>query len=138
MSCLHCNSDNEAHDHLFFQCSYASKLWRDVLSLNGVSHQSMDMHQLISWAVQNRKGHTFQQKLFKLSFRTVVYFIWQERNLRLFQTKAKPVVELLRNLVEDIRWRVVSWPNIENTQTSRTPICAWGISPRILSGSISS
>ncbi|KAI8026224.1 hypothetical protein LOK49_LG02G00841 [Camellia lanceoleosa] len=54
---------------------YASSLWRDVLSLNRVSIQNMDMHQLASWVVQNRNGTNFQHKLFKLSLGTIVYYI---------------------------------------------------------------
>lgn len=128
MTCSLRNFANENHEHLFFQCSYASSLWRSVLSLNGVPNLSMDMYQIISWAVQNRKGKSFKHKLLKLSLCAAVYHIWQERNFRLFQTKPKPVVDLLSNLIEDIRWRVASWNNIENNQTSRTIICAWGFS----------
>lgn len=134
MTSLLCDSDNENHEHLFFQCRYASSLWRDVLSFNRVSIQNMDMHQLVSWVVQNRKGKNFQHKLFKLSLCTVVYYILQERNSGLFQTKAKRVIDLLRNLVEDTRWRVASWNKIENNRNSQTIICAWDFSPRILHG----
>ncbi|XP_071734039.1 uncharacterized protein [Rutidosis leptorrhynchoides] len=89
-----CRSQMDNHDHLFFECSYSADLCAKVGQVvhipNWNSSWKNIRDELIP--VANRKVAWFI--VAKLAFAASTYFIWQERNNRLFSNKSHTVEQL--------------------------------------------
>ncbi|GJS52904.1 RNA-directed DNA polymerase, eukaryota, reverse transcriptase zinc-binding domain protein [Tanacetum coccineum] len=94
--CLCCE---DSHENLFFQCSYSSKIW-DKLQVKGMLKGSSNSLQMV---VHNIAAKPFKNSikgvLQRLMVSAVVYHVWKERNLRIFQNEVK-TVEVLSTCIE--------------------------------------
>ncbi|XP_071695192.1 uncharacterized protein [Rutidosis leptorrhynchoides] len=83
--CPLCNLVPDTHDHLFFSCPFASQVWTLVLQHIDFpisSHAWKDFALLLS---PFAKRNIARFVIIKLLFAASVYFIWQERNRRIFK-----------------------------------------------------
>ncbi|KAH7843862.1 hypothetical protein Vadar_021521 [Vaccinium darrowii] len=83
--CTLCGADHESHDHLFFGCQYASRIWSHFFHLNGVNRHGLKLRDEEAWIVQHSGGSSMKNTIYKLSLAAVVYNIWRERNGRIFK-----------------------------------------------------
>ncbi|KAJ9536707.1 hypothetical protein OSB04_un000092 [Centaurea solstitialis] len=100
--CSLCNQQMDSRDHLFFQCNYSNMVWNAVRSWIGsvqIGSWSLILHEL-----SNRQWHPGDMKK-KLFFVAAVYYIWQERNHRLFRGKKRDEEHLIRDLKTYIQTR---------------------------------
>ncbi|XP_071728664.1 uncharacterized protein [Rutidosis leptorrhynchoides] len=84
LKCFFCNDSVVSHEHLFFKCAFSSKVWRSVLAFIHVNTESDD------WKVCRDVlipivGRNSSRVVAKLCFAATVYYIWHERNIRLFR-----------------------------------------------------
>lgn len=63
--CPLCGVATETNDHLLFTCSFARQVWEKVLHWIGISTRFLSLN--------------------AASFAATIYFIWQARNLRIFE-----------------------------------------------------
>eukprot|EP00268_Persea_americana_P041537 TRINITY_DN4143_c1_g1_i4.p1 TRINITY_DN4143_c1_g1~~TRINITY_DN4143_c1_g1_i4.p1 ORF type:complete len:133 (-),score=13.21 TRINITY_DN4143_c1_g1_i4:185-583(-) len=80
-----CLEDEESVDNLLLTCRCAGKIWNSVISWFGCTWVMLEcLHQLFeAWrsCIGNPKG----KELWKLSFLSVIWHIWKERNARCFE-----------------------------------------------------
>ncbi|CAG7912218.1 unnamed protein product [Brassica rapa] len=109
--CVLCSTGLESHDHLFFQCTYASSVWSRFcvgryLSAPPVSTlacaNAMRCHQFTS------TPRTIP--VLKLILQVVIYCLWRERNARIFTTTSIPATVLASRVDRMIRDRLLSIP----------------------------
>lgn len=84
ISCCSLYPDNESHDHLFFNCSYSTRVWNAIINkLN----ETWSPRTWANWIdlLSAVKGKSLRSTTIKLAFTVTVYYIWMERNLRKFQ-----------------------------------------------------
>ncbi|GJZ36395.1 uncharacterized WD repeat-containing protein-like protein isoform X1, partial [Tanacetum coccineum] len=79
--CSLCNKEPDSHEHLFFKCKYAQYIWKKICDM---------------------------AKLRKLCLAVSVYFIWQERNKRLFNSCRRDEEDLFKTICEELRAKMVS------------------------------
>ncbi|XP_071715263.1 uncharacterized protein [Rutidosis leptorrhynchoides] len=87
-------------DHLFFQCGYALNVWRKMklmLLYRGLPNK---FHEVVSCLMIFSSSKQIWNVVNRLMMAATVYFVWQERNWRLFKNK-KINEEDLCNLVMD-------------------------------------
>ncbi|KAJ9536436.1 hypothetical protein OSB04_un000394 [Centaurea solstitialis] len=101
MRCPLCNSCPDSHDHLFFNCVYSREVWRKVK--NEVDFWGFpDTWNVIMELLQDSRGPS--TTIHRLALSASVYFLWRERNRRIFQNANQPVVQtfkLIRNSIMD-------------------------------------
>lgn len=100
--CPLCKLQNDSHDHLFFECPFSKKVWDeckglarlvdapDILSSVVVFFQSLPSSKSVWYIIK------------KLMIGAVVYYIWQERNMRIFTKTSRSidnVVELIKTTI---------------------------------------
>ncbi|KAJ6874348.1 hypothetical protein NC651_032986 [Populus alba x Populus x berolinensis] len=73
------------HDHLFFKCAYSVVVWGDILTKALTPWPITPLQSLLQWATTNLRKKDFTHFLSRLVFLTIVYFIWYERNNRIFK-----------------------------------------------------
>ncbi|XP_071714240.1 uncharacterized protein [Rutidosis leptorrhynchoides] len=105
--CPLCKFCSDTHDHLFFECMYSSQVWRKITALTWLP-------QLSNWrAVCNclstaASRNTSTSVVAKLVFGAAVYFIWQERNNRLFKNSHRSEVKLFDDIYNTVRLKLMS------------------------------
>ncbi|XP_074300959.1 uncharacterized protein LOC141632299 [Silene latifolia] len=114
--CVLCLQDAETCAHLFFGCPYSKNLMQQVLIWQGTTRQVLSLkHELYKLALS--RNRSWRSKLARCSFSAVIYFLWQERNLRVFDGVRRDVSVLLKQIKYVVCVRMYAWSNgIYNSQ----------------------
>lgn len=87
LKCALCNDVQENHNHLFFGCDFSSKVWCHFKDLVRLDCASNDLYQVIDYVIARPVNKSIWCIIQRLVIGAIVYFLWQERNLRFFQGK---------------------------------------------------
>ena len=102
--CPLCDEEVESHDHLFFSCNYSSTVWQSVKQQAQIHWPSIRWNALLQWASnQFRSKKNVINLLSRHMLSSTVYFIWTERNNRIFQRHYKPPAMLSREVLSQVR-----------------------------------
>ncbi|KAE8687059.1 putative serine/threonine-protein kinase [Hibiscus syriacus] len=82
--CINCSTHQETRDHIFSNCSLAIGIWKSILNMNGMNFYAL-WDEMIARACSSWKGKSLLIVILKISWNAFIYFLWQERNQRLFQ-----------------------------------------------------
>jgi reverse transcriptase-like protein len=100
--CSLCGLQPDSHDHIFFECQFAWEVWKGICTSVGLDFFSAHWNVIlanISLIATSKKAECI---IAKLVLAATTYFVWQERNNRLFQqTKRSPqqLIEVIRSTV---------------------------------------
>ncbi|KAG5581783.1 hypothetical protein H5410_052410 [Solanum commersonii] len=106
---LECNNfdDEESTEHLFFQCTYLANLWRRLKT-------TMEPDSKITYRLLTRGRVGYKKcirkrlcmaQVYKLVLSCSTYYVWQERNYRVFQNKQRGINELCKTIVRETHCR---------------------------------
>ncbi|XP_019260266.1 PREDICTED: uncharacterized protein LOC109238290 [Nicotiana attenuata] len=104
VTCCLCNSEEQTIDHLFFKCTYSSRVWTAMLQWQGIQRQPMMWANELEWAGKYYRGRSTIAELYKLVLAGTLYYIWQERNCRIFKGVQRPEVILSRANYAGCAW----------------------------------
>ncbi|KAJ6397273.1 hypothetical protein OIU84_020275 [Salix udensis] len=85
-------------------CSYSHRLWTSISSKAGIDSPNLSWDLFLQWA--SDKFHhkaSFHHLLARHAITSATYFIWQERNSRVFKQQRKPVELLINEALMQIR-----------------------------------
>ncbi|GKB80438.1 retrovirus-related pol polyprotein from transposon TNT 1-94 [Tanacetum coccineum] len=108
LKCSLCKQCADSHDHLFFKCSYTMKVWTEVRER---THQLGKLNHLndIVAAIANGKGaNNITNVINKLLLVATIYFLWQERNKRIFKDECRNEEELCKIIKGAIKSKLMS------------------------------
>ena len=106
--CVLCGSAAETHDHLFFDCSFSSTVWRDITAKTLMTWPPFSWGSLIQWAsLHLRCRRDFRQVLARLVLSATVYFLWYERNNRVFHQRRRFRWEIIAEIYDYVRSRLL-------------------------------
>ncbi|GKD45989.1 homeodomain-like protein, partial [Tanacetum coccineum] len=80
-----CGSQQDSHEHLFFECSFSSKVWKYVRNLAGMEIVPLVLDDIVQWFQPMANKRSFKNVVGKMIFAAASYFIWIERNNWLFK-----------------------------------------------------
>jgi len=125
-TCILCAAHEESHNHLFFDCHYSNSVWRTICSKGNVQWPSLPWNQLLIWAANTyRKGKDIMHTIPRLMLSTTVYFLWHERNRRIFSQQFQSHHSTSRDILELIRTHII---NMEHKRPIPDSVChTWGI-----------
>ncbi|GJY42939.1 homeodomain-like protein [Tanacetum coccineum] len=109
LRCSLCGLLTDTHEHLFFECSYSSKVWCLVHRLAGMDHIQPVLEDVVNWFQPMAAKRTVINVVGKLLFAASVYFIWIERNQRLFKNIRRIPEELRDAIVITVRLKLVTF-----------------------------
>ncbi|GKE66794.1 RNA-directed DNA polymerase, eukaryota, reverse transcriptase zinc-binding domain protein [Tanacetum coccineum] len=107
MSCLFCKQCKDSHSHLFFSCNFSRRLWERLESMAKFENMSNSWAQVISSIVSMPAKNTIWNVIQRLAFGASVYFIWQERNFRLFSGQSRTEDAMFKIIVDSVRYRII-------------------------------
>ncbi|GJR21950.1 reverse transcriptase domain, reverse transcriptase zinc-binding domain protein [Tanacetum coccineum] len=108
LNCSLCDSQPDSHDHLFFECSFSKQVWKHMMDLAGVSPVIYNIYAAISSILPIAKRRTWDSVIIKLVIASTAYFLWQERNLRLFKNNKRSVAQVIECITSSIRLKLLS------------------------------
>ncbi|XP_071687058.1 uncharacterized protein [Rutidosis leptorrhynchoides] len=111
--CSSCDQVPDSHDHLFFTCSFSRHVWHQVnkhMEFPIFSDSWKDFSLIVSPFAKRNIGRII---VIKLLFVASVYFLWQERNNRIFKKKTRSIDQVYKAIYSKvwlklmtIKWRL--------------------------------
>ncbi|GAV88656.1 zf-RVT domain-containing protein [Cephalotus follicularis] len=123
---FHCG-ETETLEHLFFQCPYSPKVWRDVLSLCNVFRPILSWTYEVLWMSTHAKGKEFHHTIRKLAFAATIYHLWIERNRRCFRNHFLPYQEIVQLVRQDVCGKLFNGNNSKRCEQHHSLCVNWGI-----------
>ena len=115
-----CKNENESMDHLFLLCPLAQRLWAFVLQKFKISWViPQDVNQLIESDFMMHREKRIKL-LWLLVIHAVLWSLWKERNLRIFEDKEGT----LANIIESVFYWVALWASLHK-DLNQIPFKDW-------------
>lgn len=125
LKCAFCHDQVDSHEHLFFQCEYPLSVWNELKQMTRLDHAPNCLQDLIGYFQRIPINKSIWSVLQRLVLGAVVYYVWQERNLRIFQSKSRPKDDLCKLIKEVVRLRCLSL-KIKSSKQSLEAADIWG------------
>ncbi|KAL4351878.1 hypothetical protein GQ457_06G007120 [Hibiscus cannabinus] len=95
--CMLCEDIEESHIHLFSECCFVARLWKEVLWLNGLVRDVTvsDPQAEVGYMFTSIKGKTLRSFVLCVSWNAIVYQIWEDRNRRQLRGEIRTLETLL-------------------------------------------
>ncbi|XP_020880631.1 uncharacterized protein LOC110228240 [Arabidopsis lyrata subsp. lyrata] len=111
-ACVLCSNGLETHNHLFFECPYLATVWHAFASRILINPPST-IASISSWILQAQApAQSHAIITIKLLLQSACYFIWRERNARIFTSIISPSSTVQASLDRSIRDRFLSFPGV--------------------------
>lgn len=106
-SCAFCGSQWDSLNHLFFECLFCQEI-RDYFLQMGVEiDKNIAWADLVDVISHKWRGKSLVIIINKIVLSSLVYYIWQERNLRLFQNQHRSSRQVISSIVETVRFKIM-------------------------------
>ncbi|GJR78441.1 putative RNA-directed DNA polymerase, eukaryota, reverse transcriptase zinc-binding domain protein [Tanacetum coccineum] len=87
--CPLCDGQPDSHEHLFFECTFAMQVWDSMKVMAGLSNVMGSITVIVDTLIPMSKHRSARSVIAKLVVAACCYYIWQERNFRLFKNKKR-------------------------------------------------
>ncbi|OIT00034.1 hypothetical protein A4A49_59923, partial [Nicotiana attenuata] len=104
-TCPLCNTEAETLNHLFFVCPFSKRIWAAMLGWMQIDRAVMEWDHELQWAEQHCRGRSAAAEIYRMVLVGSIYYIWQERNARVFQETSRTAEMITRSLTQDIHCR---------------------------------
>nr|GEZ63726.1 hypothetical protein [Tanacetum cinerariifolium] len=108
MVCSFCESVPDSHDHLFFECPLAKWIWDRVKVCAGLAHYTPNVYDIIQSLMPIMKRRTTNSVVAKLVVAAATYYVWQERNWRLFKKGKRSPDQIVECIKSFVRLKILS------------------------------
>ncbi|XP_058216931.1 uncharacterized protein LOC131327817 [Rhododendron vialii] len=130
--CVLCSQRDETLQHLFFACSFSRNIWMVIPHRFLVQRDPNEWDSELMWAIDHCRGESLKVFLLKLVLAAGVYYIWLERNSRVFGGIHRGAAQVLASIEDNVRLRVCTWEHFPNSIENQRLCCSWNISRGIL------
>ncbi|GJY71854.1 hypothetical protein Tco_0475557 [Tanacetum coccineum] len=108
MICPLCEGQPDSHAHVFFECLYSMQVWDNLKGLAGLSHVAGRYMDIVEYLIPFAKRHSCKSVIAKLVLSASAYYLWQERNARLFSNQKRAVAEIMDVIKTSVRLKLLS------------------------------
>lgn len=98
--CLFCNHPFENASHVFFKCSFTAAIWTNLLLKVGIRRTPQHWRTEFNWFKKKVAGRIQKARLLRGLLSSCVYYIWTERNEKLFNHRALSKEELCNKIFD--------------------------------------
>ncbi|GJX08995.1 reverse transcriptase zinc-binding domain-containing protein [Tanacetum coccineum] len=124
LRCLLCGSHQDTHEHLFFECTFSSQVWNSIRNLAGMEHVPPILEDIVMWFNPMANNRSFKNVVGKLLFAASSYYIWIERNNRLFKNSRRSPEEIRDLIMTTVRLKLVTF-RFKNTSRVQSLLSLW-------------
>ncbi|GJV68385.1 sodium/hydrogen exchanger 6 [Tanacetum coccineum] len=127
LRCPLCDLVPDSHDHLFFECAFSSQVWSKVRVLCGIDSippRLIDVSTFINPISKFKKAVNI---LSRLVLAATSYYIWLERNGRLFKKKTSSPDQIIDVIISMVQLKLVTFKFKKMSTRSRLLLDQWKI-----------
>nr|GEX61756.1 hypothetical protein [Tanacetum cinerariifolium] len=106
--CTLCETQLDSHEHLFFDCSFSKQVWCHMRDLAGLSHVPPSLELILDIINPMARRKMSSSIISKLVLAASAYFIWQDRNDRLFKNNKKSAAQIIECITSAIHLKFMS------------------------------
>lgn len=103
-TCVLCSGHNESRQHLFFDCSFSTRVWTFFTSQLHLS-PPQGFENVLRWLLNPSRDKNVTL-IARLVFQAVVYLVWKERNSRIHSSVEKPAGTVIAEIQQLIKLRL--------------------------------
>ncbi|GJU09830.1 homeodomain-like protein [Tanacetum coccineum] len=132
LRCSLCDLQADSREHLFFECSYSTQVWATVRRLASMDNVPPVLQNIVLYLQPMAHKRTAKSIIGKILLAAAIYFIWIERNNRLFKDIKKNPEELcdMIMITELILLMVsLSCSDLDRLEGSGVASCSYGAPP---------
>ncbi|GJY29993.1 putative RNA-directed DNA polymerase, eukaryota, reverse transcriptase zinc-binding domain protein [Tanacetum coccineum] len=107
-TCSLCEASPDSHERLFFMCPFSNDVWDHMKKLAGLDRVVHDVYAIIHHIGPKAKCRSSHIVIAKLVVAASAYFIWQERNWRLFKKTKRTVNQVIECIKSAVRLKLLS------------------------------
>nr|XP_043629998.1 uncharacterized protein LOC122601297 [Erigeron canadensis] len=103
-----CKTGRDSHDHLFFECAFATQVWnlvRDMANMHDIPAKLKDISDHLIPLARSKSANSI---IGKLIFAATTYFVWQERNNQMFINDTRSPAQLKNTILDTVRYKIVT------------------------------
>ncbi|GJS23740.1 uncharacterized protein Tco_0452372 [Tanacetum coccineum] len=127
LRCPLCNLVQDSHDHIFFECSYSLQVWLKIRILCGMDSIDARMDDILAFLIPISKGRSVVSIIARVVVAATTYFLWKERNSRLFSKKILSIDNLVESICSTVRLKLVTFKFKKISSTSRLLLDLWKV-----------
>ncbi|XP_022031768.1 uncharacterized protein LOC110932821 [Helianthus annuus] len=106
MCCSLCTTGLDSHEHLFFECPYATQVWNGIKDKADIGAIPNIWERIYDHLLQFAKFGRAKHIIGKILVGAAAYFVWEERNQRLFSTKKRSADQLVEVILTTVRMKL--------------------------------
>ncbi|XP_074283565.1 uncharacterized protein LOC141608112 [Silene latifolia] len=106
--CVLCQAAAESHDHLFFSCTFSQEVWNALLQWMHLCSRSDNLWTELHWMAQTKGQRHWKNMWRKTCLAVAVYYLWQERNQRIFTGHQHSTAFLLSQIQFTVKHRLLA------------------------------
>ncbi|GKE66405.1 hypothetical protein Tco_1520566 [Tanacetum coccineum] len=107
-SCSLCEVQPNSPSHLFFNCSFSTQVLNQMKGLANLSSMTGGYKEVVDYLIPHAKSRSCKSVVAKLVLSASVYYIWQERNNRLFSNQKRTIEQLYEVIKSAVRLKLLS------------------------------
>ncbi|PWA39286.1 reverse transcriptase domain, Reverse transcriptase zinc-binding domain protein [Artemisia annua] len=108
VQCPLCEECPDSHEHLFFECPYSTLIWQDMKKRIKKDEWSDKWKEILFDISEMPCNNNIMSIMRRLVLAACVYYIWTERNKRIFSNEKKDYKEVLKDIISNIRFKMAS------------------------------
>ncbi|MFS8002519.1 hypothetical protein Hanom_Chr13g01203021 [Helianthus anomalus] len=81
---------------------------------------------IVNWLVARSRSNSARNYIARLLVAATTYFIWQERNARLFKNELRPPESIIELIIQQVRYKLMG-AKLKNCDNVRRLLGDWGI-----------
>lgn len=106
--CPLCRMQPDSYDHLFFECLYSMQVWSSLKLYAGFSSLPSSLDDIVHSLIVAAKSRSVRSVVSKLLFAATSYFIWQERNSRIFKNQFRSEAQVVDVIKSTVRLKLLT------------------------------
>ncbi|GKA41820.1 reverse transcriptase domain, reverse transcriptase zinc-binding domain protein [Tanacetum coccineum] len=129
--CPLCDLVPDSHDHLFFHCPLSSQVWSKVKVKANMHNNSCSMDDIVNWLSPFAKKKSGMGIVAKLVLAASTYFIWQERNSRLFKKNKRSQAQVEDLILATVRLKLLTF-SFKKSSRMEALLTTWNVPKSLL------
>ncbi|KAJ0548751.1 putative RNA-directed DNA polymerase [Helianthus annuus] len=119
MCCSLCTRGPDSHEHLFFECEYASRVWDGVKDRANMASTQHHWTQILDYLMNIAASKSADHIISKMVVSAAAYFVWDERNARLFSIRKRSRDQLVDIILNTVRMKLQTMRFRASSRTER-------------------
>ncbi|GKE70299.1 reverse transcriptase zinc-binding domain-containing protein, partial [Tanacetum coccineum] len=124
LRCPLCGLQQDSHEHLFFECSFSSKVWKYVRNLAGMEIVPPVLDDIVQCFQPMANKRSVKNVVGKMIFVAASYCIWIERNNRLFKNIRRSPEEIHDLVMTTVRLKLITF-RFKNSDKVQSLLLLW-------------